>query len=223
MTTTHFGQDRPGFWKTSTSTRLFVIIQGILLGLVGMIHGIAETQQGNTPTGGVLLGSIGAFTLLPTYLISGIAAIIVSCSLIVWTVGFIQKKNGPRNFLMLSLLLFFVGGGIAQVIFVLITWGASTRINNPGTWWRNVFSEQGRKRLAHLWVALLIVNYAFLLLGIGIWLFLTPPGTPHQAPAIVYALCWSSLSVGLVLQIITVLAGFARDTEQQASVGSQHG
>jgi hypothetical protein len=223
MTTTHFGQDRPGFWKTSTSTRLFVVIQGILLGLVGMVHGIAETLQGNTPTGGVLLGSIGAFTLLPTYLISGIAAIIVSCSLIVWTVGCIQKKNGPRIFLLLSLLLFCVGGGIAQVLFMLITWGASTRINNPGTWWSNVLPEQGRKRLAQLWAALLIIDYAFLLLGIGIWLFVTPPGTPHQAPTIVYALCWSSLSVGLVLQMVTVLAGLARDGERQASVGSRHG
>ncbi len=111
MTTTNLGQDRPVFWKASNSTRLFVVIQGILLGLVGMVHGIAETLQGNTPTGGVLLGSIGAFTLLPTYLITGIAAIIVSFSLIVWTIGFLHKKNGPRIFIMLSLFLFLVGGG----------------------------------------------------------------------------------------------------------------
>lgn len=223
MTTHQLGQARPGLWKTSTSTRLFVVIQGILLGLVGMVHGIAETLQGNTPTGGVLLGSIGAFTLLPTYLITGIAAILVSSSLIVWTIGFIHKKNGPGMFLVLSLLLFFVGGGIAQVLFIFITWGASTRINTPGTWWRNVVPEQGRKRLAQLWAALLIIDYVFLLIGIGIWLFVTPPGTPHQAPTIVYALCWSSLSVGLVLQFVTVLAGFARDSERQASVRSQHG
>ncbi len=221
MATTNIGQDRPGLGKTSTSTRLFVVIQGTLLGLVGMVHGIAETLQGNTPTGGVLLSSVGAFTLLPTYVISGIAAILVSCALIVWTIGFIHKKNGPLVFLVLSLLLFFVGGGIAQVLFILITWGASTRINNPGTWWRNVIHEQGRNRLAHLWVALLISDYAFLLLGIGIWLFVTPPGVTNQAPTIAYALCWSSLSVGLILQLVTVVAGFARDSAEQVGVRRQ--
>jgi len=190
-----------------------------------MVHGIAETLQGNIPTGGVLLGNIGAFTLLPTYLVTGIAVIIVSCSLIVWTIGFIHKNNGPGIFIMLSLLLFLVGGGIAQVVFMLITWGASTRINKSGTWWRKVVPERGKKRFAQLWAAFLIIDYIFLLLGIGIWLFVTPPGTPHQAPTIVYAVCWSSLSVGLVLQIITVLAGFARDSEiseRRAIFGSQH-
>ncbi|HET8910646.1 MAG TPA: hypothetical protein VFN23_04235 [Ktedonobacteraceae bacterium] len=108
---TYPGLDRSAFWKTNGSTRLFVIIQGVMLGLIGMVQGRAETLQGATPTGGGWLNSIGAFTILPTYFITGIAAIVVSFSLIVWTIGFIHKKNGPLIFLLLSLLLFLSVAG----------------------------------------------------------------------------------------------------------------
>ncbi len=109
------------------------------------------------------------------------------------------------------------------MLFILITWGASTRINKPVTWWRKVLPEQGRKLLVHVWVALLIIGYVFLMIGIGIWLTVMPPGATNKAPIIAYAICWSSLSMGLVFQILTVIAGFARDGERQAIVGSRHG
>ena len=56
------------------SLRLYVTIQGVMVGLAGMIHGFAETLQGNRPTEGRLLVDVGAFTLIPNYLATGIAA-----------------------------------------------------------------------------------------------------------------------------------------------------
>jgi hypothetical protein len=120
--------------KEVNSTRLVVVIQGTIGGLAGMTHGIFEITQGNKPTAGLVFDQTsGAFSILPTYLFSGIAAILVGLALIVWTVGFIHRKNGPVIFLLISMLLFLVGGGIAQVAFFLIAWAVSTRITNHPT------------------------------------------------------------------------------------------
>ena len=72
------------------STRFYVTIQGVLGGLAGMIHGFAEISQGNRPTGGQWLVSVGAFTLIPNYLVTGIAAVLVGLCVLVWTLGFIS-------------------------------------------------------------------------------------------------------------------------------------
>jgi hypothetical protein len=111
--------------EKTNATYVFVLVQGIVLGLVGMAHGIFAASQGNTPTGGYLL-ALGIFTVIPNYLATGIAAILVGLSVVIWTLGFIHKKNGPIVFLALSMLLFVVGGGIAQVPFFILTWAAST-------------------------------------------------------------------------------------------------
>ena len=118
-------------------TRLFVVIQGALGGLAGIAHGVFEIILGNRPTGGLVLDArTGAFSVLPTYLASGIATVCVGLALILWTVSSIHKKNGPTIFLSLCILLFLVGGGIAQVGFFLIAWGVSTRIQRPIDFWK---------------------------------------------------------------------------------------
>jgi hypothetical protein len=193
--------------------KLYVTIQGILVGLGGMIHGIAETLQGNHPTEGLWLVSIGAFTLIPNYLATGITAIIVGLCILVWTIGAIQIKHGPTVFLILSITLFMVGGGVAQIVFFLIAWGVSTQIHQPLTWWRRT-SEPFRQQLARMWWLNFTVGYLFLFVGIAIWLFLTPPGAAYKDPVMQY-ICWASLLVGLVFQFLTIVSGFARDIQKQ--------
>jgi hypothetical protein len=202
--------------RENNSTRIYVLIQGILVGLAGTAHGIFATLQGNTPTGGYLL-HFGIFTLIPNYLITGIAAIIVSLSIIVWTVGFVHTKNGPTAFLALSILLFLVGGGIAHVLFSILTWGVSTRINNPLTWWRRALPENLRKRLTQLWLFTWIGGYLFLFTAIGIWLVLSPPSAANKAPTIIEYTLWSFLFIGILFQPLTIVSGFARDIEMQVT------
>lgn len=202
------------FRGKNSSTRIYVLIQGILIGLGGIAHGVFETLQGNTPTGGYLV-HFGIFTLIPNYLITGIAAIIVGLSVIVWTIGFIHTKNGPVVFLALSILLFLVGGGVAIVPFFILTWGVSTRINQPLTWWRKVLLENLRKQLAQLWLAILISGYLFLLTAIGIWLVLSPPSAAYKAPTIIEYILWSFLCIGILWQPLIIVSGFARDIERQ--------
>lgn len=176
-----------------------------------MAHGIFETLQGNKPTTDIL-ERIGAFTLFPTYLIAGIATIVVSLSLIIWTIWFIDKKNGPFIFLLLSILLFFTGGGVAIIVGFLITWVVATMINKQLTFWRKVLPKNSRNRLARFWFASLITGFLLLSIGILIWLLFTPPGEKYQINFVDY-ICWSFLGFGLVVQILTILSGFARDIE----------
>jgi hypothetical protein len=194
----------------NTSTRLFVLVAGILAGLSGVVHGFTETLKGNTPTGGFYLENFGAFSVIPDYLITGIASILVALAIAIWAVGFIHKRNGPNIFMALSILLFFVGGGVAQLGFCLVTWGAATRINSPLSWWRRVMSENSRIRLAKWWLAAFITGFLFISLGIGIWLILLTPGTAHNGDVANY-ICWGALGVGLVFLILALISGFARD------------
>ena len=209
-------QDNTFLLDNISSTRLFVVLMGLLAGLTGMVHGIYETFQGNTPTGGHVIASFGIFTLIPNYLFTGIAAIIVALSLAIWTICFIHKKNGPIVFLILAILLFLVGGGVAIVFFTPVVWAASTRINKPLTWWRKALPENLRKLLARSWPAIFIIGSVCLSIGIGIWLFLTPPGPSYKDP-LLQSITWTFVGLGFVLQMLTIVSGFARDIERQKS------
>ncbi len=214
MTRTSLTKTLSTHWLEMSATRLLVIVEGTLVGLTGMIHGFFELTQGNTSTEGYLLAKIGAFTILHNYLLTGIAAICVSLFLMVWTVGFIHKKYGPLVFLGLALLLFFVGGGFAQVVFFLIAFGVSTQINRPQTWIQTGMSAGARSRLALRWRPFFITGFLFFLMGITIWLIYTPPGTVYAEHHVLYWICWSALTVGLFFQILTIISGFARDMER---------
>ena len=112
------------------ATRINVATIGVLFGISGITHGIGETLQGNTPTPGLIINAIaagspwtrwpeggeGAFTIVPNFLLTGILAIIVGLVIIVWSLGFVQRRSGALVYLLLFVLLFLVGGGIAQVI-----------------------------------------------------------------------------------------------------------
>jgi hypothetical protein len=179
-----------------------------------MIHGVAETTQGSRPTEGAWLVSVGAFTLIPNYLATGIAAILVGVCLLVWTIRFIHTQHGPTVFLILSIALFLVGGSVAQVVFFLIAWSVSTQIHQPLTWWRRTLPDPFRKQLAKIWWLNFTAGYLFLSVGVAIWLFLTPPGAAYKDPVMQY-ICWASLLVGLVFQLLTIISGFARDIQKQ--------
>ncbi|MGB8980624.1 MAG: hypothetical protein WCC12_01995, partial [Anaerolineales bacterium] len=95
------------------ATRLTVATLGTIFGISGMNHGFFEILQGNVPTGSLFISAIGeaqkmwphgnepAFTLIPNFLMTGIAAMIVGLAIIIWSLGFVHKKNGPVVFILL--------------------------------------------------------------------------------------------------------------------------
>ena len=215
---------RSKLWREISATRVIVSTLGVLLAVGGMDHGLFEVLQGNKPTGGLVVHAIGeqnrmwaygtedAFSLIPNFLISGVAAIVVSVMILVWSVGFVHKKNGSLVFLLLSILLFLVGGGVAQVVFFILAWAVSTRINKPATWLRMVFPESVRGALARLWLWLLIVFTLLALIALEIAIAGYVPRVSD--PRLVLHICWSILAVSLGILLAAFVCGFAHDLDR---------
>lgn len=205
------------------ATKIIVSTLGVFAGIGGLDHGILEILHGNVPTKGFIINALaagttwslwkqggeGAFTLIPNYLITGIVAIIVSLVIIIWSIGFIQSKKGSLIFLLLCILLFLAGGGIAQVLFFILAWAVSTRINKPLIWWRKVLPKNIRVIIAKFWLSLLIVFSILLLIAFEIAIFGFIPGLNN--PELVLHVCWLILVVALVVLLLTFITGFASD------------
>ncbi|HPQ68163.1 MAG TPA: hypothetical protein PKW95_03480 [bacterium] len=152
-------------------TRITAATLGTLLGLAGFInHGIFEIMQGNKPTNGFFIeaigeahrfwthGTEGAITVIPNFLLTGIAVSLVSLAIIVWSWKFIHTEHGATVFLLLMLALTLVGGGIGHIVLFLPTWGYATRINKPLSWWRKVLTPTASSVLAALWKPMLVLT-----------------------------------------------------------------
>jgi hypothetical protein len=157
---------------------------GVYAGLLGIEHGFFETLQGNIAPRSVRIRAVNpwelpfpfghepAVTLVPNLLLTGILAMIVGLSVIMWSTTFIQKKAGAVVLFLLSIVLFLVGGGFGPMSLLIPACIAAAGINRPFTWWRAHLPANGRQLLALLWpwcfiVALLwvpaefVVGYTF--------------------------------------------------------------
>lgn len=211
------------------ATRIIVATIGVTLGIAGMDHGFFETLQGNTPTNGLIIQAIGeanrmwlhgteeAFTIIPNFLVTGILAIIVSMAIMIWSVGFVHTKHGGSVFGLLFILLFLVGGGIAaQIMFVPVTWAVATRINRPLSWWREALPGNVRRVLAKIWPVTLALGTLSFLIGLFIAITGYVPG--ESDPERILNICWAFIFLsGLGTYLLTFVAGFAYDIEQQTN------
>ena len=203
------------------ATRVIVATLGTIFGLSGMSHGFFETLQGNVSTGSLFISAIGesqrmwphgneyAFTLIPNFLVTGIAAMLVGLVIVIWSPGFVHKKNGPTILLLLFVLLLLVGGGVAQLLFFPWIWLVSTRINKPLVWWRRILPEKIQMPLGRLWLWALIISSALLVfvLEIAITGFVPTVNDPEVALSVML-IC---LAAEAVLLPLTFISGFAYD------------
>ncbi len=205
----------------NNATRVTVATFGTIFGLSGMNHGFFEILQGNVSTGGLFISAIGetqkmwlhgnepALTLIPNFLMTGIAAMILGFTIIIWSLGFVHKKNGPTVFLLLFVLILLVGGGVAQIFFFPWFWLVSTRINKSLDWWKKILPLRVQKPLGNLWLWLLVTSSALLVfvLEIGITGFVPAVKDPEVALSIMLA----CLGMEVVALPLTFVSGFARD------------
>ncbi|HSB67042.1 MAG TPA: hypothetical protein VLD65_10710 [Anaerolineales bacterium] len=203
------------------ATRVIVATLGTIFGLSGMSHGFFETLQGNVSTGSLFISAIGesqrmwphgneyAFTLIPNFLVTGIAAMLVGLVIVIWSLDFAHKKNGPTILLLLFVLLLLVGGGVAQLLFFPLIWLVSTRINKPLVWWRRILPEKIQMPLGRLWLWALIISSALLVfvLEIAITGFVPTVNDPEVALSVML-IC---LAAEAVLLPLTFISGFAYD------------
>lgn len=205
------------------ATRINVTTVGVIFGFSGMTHGFEETLQGNTPTNGMFIfaiapgsswtrwseGGEGAFTIVPNFLLTGILAMLVGLALIIWSLGFVQRRYGPTIFLLLFVLLFLVGGGIGQVVFFIPAWAVATRIHKPLDWWRRMLPEGLRGGLAQLWPWLLALASVLILSALPLAIFGYLPGIEDMER--VLNITVSMVGASLLCFLLAFVSGFAYD------------
>ena len=206
------------------ATRITVSTIGTILGVSGISHGLFEVLQGNTATGGFFISAIGeahrmwphgneyAFTLIPNYLVTGIAAISVGVAAIIWSLWFVGTRRGAIGFLLLFCLLLLLGGGVAQVLLFVPAFLVATRINAPLSLSRRALAGRFGRAFSSLWPWLLGVSAALLLFTLWVAVTGSVPGVSDPDRALTVMI--GSLATHVVLVLLTYLAGFARDVQQ---------
>ena len=203
------------------ATKIITIVFGILLAFAGFEHGLFETLQGNKPTGGCFVPSIGpeirwwihgtedAVTLIPNYLITGICAMCVGISIMVWSLFYLDKKHSATVFLILFILLVLVGGGVGFIPFFITTWAYATRMNKSLDWWKRKIKPKKDKRISASWLYTLIGVALCWLIAIEIAIFGYVPGI--EDPDTRLAICWWFLLFAYILIHVTYILGFVYD------------
>jgi hypothetical protein len=213
------------FWREVNATRFIVSTLGVLFAISGINHGLFEALQGNAPTTGLFVHSIGphnqmwaygtedAFTLIPNFLATGIAAMVVSLAIVVWSLRFVHRQHGSTVFLLLFVLLLLVGGGVAQVVFFTLAWAVSTRICKPFTWLKAFVPARARTVIGKPWLWLLGGFTALSLFALEIAIAGWVPGLSD--PKQILYTCWSLLVAGLMLLLLSIASGLVHDVDRE--------
>ena len=163
-------QHRKMTWQSIKAVRVTAAVFGVYAGLLGMDHGYFETIQGNVvPTALKIMAVSGpglpfpfghepAMTLVPNFLVTGISAILVGLSIILWSALCVQRKHGASVLCLLSALLLLVGGGFGPISLLIAACIAAGRINKPLAWWRRSLPVSVLPVLAKLWQGSLIAS-----------------------------------------------------------------
>ncbi|MBN2115802.1 MAG: hypothetical protein JW730_04485 [Anaerolineales bacterium] len=205
-----------------SATRVIATTIGVYFGLFsGINHGVFEILQGNKPTHGLLIHAIGeaqrfwllgtedAFTLIPNFLATGTASIIVGLAIVIWSIWFLPAKHGRTVFLGLFILSFLVGGGIGQIAFFIPAWAFATRMDKPLTWWRKVLPRSSWPFLSKLWVFLLILATAVMTIGLEMAVFGYFPGVTE--PVAVQDTTMLFVLTAAILYALSFIAGFGHE------------
>jgi len=213
--------------------RVIASALGVCAGVSGLEHGFFEILQGNAQTPGLFVQSIGpaqriwvygtedAFTLVSTFLASGLLSVAIGAPIIAWSILFVDAKNGPGVCLLLGWLLFLVGGGVAQIGFVVLCWAILRRIGRPLAWPRKLLPADIRGTLSRLWPGALVASLALSAFALEIAIFGFVPGVtdPDRARLV----CWSALGVMLPVLLAGVVGGSERDSERAAEASQPPG
>ena len=138
-------------------------IFGVYAGLLGIEHGFFETLQGNVAPKGLKIMAVSPFelpfpfghepamTLIPNFLVTGIAAESVGLAIVVWSAAWVDKRYGAGVLILLSALLLLVGGGFGPISLLIVACIAASRIDKSMTWRRRLLPSGLRIVLALLW------------------------------------------------------------------------
>lgn len=213
--------------RSGGATGVVASALGVMAGVSGLDHGFFEVLQGNSATTGLFVHSIGprqqmwaygtedALTLVPNFLVTGILAVAVAIAVIVWSIGFIDRRHGSRVFLGLGSMLLLVGGGVAMVVSVILGWAIARRIGRPIEWWRRLTPEPLARGLERVWPGLLVVAGALYAVALETAIVGFVPDVSN--PDVVQGVCWSTLVAMLGIVLLALVGASARDLPVAAS------
>lgn len=209
-------------FQNVNATRVIATTIGVFCGLFsGINHGIFEILQGNTPTNGFYIFAIGeaqrfwvegtepAFTLIPNFMLTGIASIIVGLAVVIWSIWFLPRKHGRIVFLGLFILSFLVGGGMGQAFFFIPAWAFATRMGKPLTWWRKVLPRNIWPFLSKLWIVLLVLATIAMLIGLEMAIFGYFPGITDSET--LQNVNMTFVFGSAILYVLSFIAGFGHE------------
>jgi hypothetical protein len=143
-------------------------------------------------------------TIVPSFLVTGILAVIVGIVNMIWAAFFVHRKRGGLILILLSIALLLVGGGLFPPIIGIIAGAIGTRINAPINWKPNPVI----RFLARLWPWSLVVFFAWMIGQFAIGYFFNDflVNTGFFIPFLI-----------LGLMALAIVSGFARDVERAAA------
>ncbi len=209
------------------ATRIIASALGATVGLAGVEHGFFEILQGNAAPSGLVIDAIGpanklwvgatepAFTVVPSFFVSGILAMIVGFSVTVWALAFVHKRHGALILLLLSIVLFTVGGGSPPIFLGVVASAVATRINKPLNWWNTHLSGNARSYFAKLWPWMLIVFVFLFWFSVAIAITGWPLTVFDSSGTNSYTFLSLLGYVSDVVMILVVVAGLAFDLHQR--------
>jgi hypothetical protein len=212
------------------ATRVVASTLGIFVGLAGIDHGIFEILQGNLATDSVMIAAIGpaqrfwqygdepALTIIPSFLVTGILAVIFGILLTIWSIKFIKKRYGAGILFLLGIILFLFGGGFAPIFMTIIASLTATRINKPLKFWRAALPGFIRRFLGKIWLGTLLAFTLIFIVSVSIAIFGWPLTSFYDADKTLNILnLLSYIMLGFML--LSPLTGFAHDIQELADHG----
>jgi len=209
-------------FENLNATHVIATAIGVFFGLFsGINHGFFELLQGNKPSDDLVIDAIGeaqrfwslggepAFTLIPNFMLSGIASMVVGLAIVIWSIWYLPRKHGRTVFLGLFILSFLVGGGIGQIAFFVPAWAFATRMGKPLTWWRKVLPRNSWPILSKLWTVTLALAAIVMLIGLEMAIFGYFPGLTEpesiESTALLFVLA------AAILCAVSFVAGFGHE------------
>jgi hypothetical protein len=203
------------------ATRISATVLGLTAGFAGIEHGIFEILQGNTRPEGVVIASIGppcvpeiswnqcepAMTVIPSFLITGILAVIFGLIVMVWSAFFVQKRHGGLVLILLCIPLLLFGGGFFPPLIGVIAGALGTRINRPLKPEESRLSGGLLRFLAVLWPWALTI---YVIWVFGQWVI------GHFFNDWLLANGYLIIVMVLGSLLLTVIAAYARDLHEAA-------
>lgn len=213
--------DRSATGESVNAVRLTASIFGVYAGLLGTEHGFFETLQGNVAPKSLRImaspfelpfpfGHEPAMTLIPNFLVTGIAAIVAGLGIIVWSTAFVQRKHGAGVLFLLSIVLLLVGGGFGPISLLMVACIAASRIDKPLVWWRGCLPDGLRTLLAKMWGWFLVFALFYVPLEFAIGQLLDMKNDHRQTLTNVNLMLTYPM---LGLFALTLIAGFAYEIE----------